>query len=236
MENIFMQKLEGLGNYMVDKVVPILVFVVIGILVIGIIRRILRKFLEKSKLEKAAHSLILSLVSVVLYLVLGLAAASGLGINVTGVIALASVLTLAVSLSVQNALTNVIGGFTLLSTQPFHSGDFVEIAGKSGVVREIGMTYTKLVAADNKVISIPNSSVVANDIINFTMLGTRRAEIAVSASYDAPIDKVREALIGACKVEGALEDPAPAAIVASYGDSAITTRYLFGQTVRISFR
>ena len=80
----------------------------------------------------------------VLYLLLGLIAASALGIDVTGVIALASVLTLAVSLSVQNALTNVIGGITLLYTKPFKSGDFVEIAAESGTVQEIGMSYTKL--------------------------------------------------------------------------------------------
>ena len=111
--------------------------------------KIVHKALERSKLEKAAHSLIRTLVRTVIYVLLALMVASGLGIDVTGVVALASVLTLAVSLSVQNLLTNVLGGFTLLYTHPFKSGDFVEVAGKSGTVQEISMTYTKLATADN---------------------------------------------------------------------------------------
>ena len=147
--------------------------------------------------------------------------ASKLGIDVTGVVALASVLTLAISLSVQNTLTNVISGFTLLYTKPFIAGDFVEIAGQSGTVREVGLTYTKLITADNKCISIPNGNVTSAQIINYTVMGTRRAEILVSASYDAPVEKVLEALLQAAKVETALETPAPAAVVKNYGDSAI---------------
>jgi small conductance mechanosensitive channel len=150
-----------------------------------------------------------------------LIAASSLGIDVSGIIALASVLTLAISLSVQNALSNVIGGFTLLYTKPFKSGDYVEIASESGTVDEIGMSYTKLITPDNKVIYIPNSAVVAADIVNFTVSGTRRVDLTISASYDAPTDQVIAALYDAAKVPGVMTDPAPFAAVNKYGDSAI---------------
>lgn len=210
------------GAFALHKVLPAAVTLVIGILVIRVMMNLLRQFLEKSKLEKAAHSLICSLTAVVLYLLLGLIVASGLGIDVTGVIALASVLTLAVSLSVQNALTNVIGGFTLLYTHPFKSGDFVDIAGRSGTVEEISMTYTKLTTPDNKVISIPNSAVVAGDIVNYSVAGTRRVDIPVSASYNAPVQKVIDALVQAGTMDNVLLDPAPMAVVTNYGDSAIS--------------
>ena len=172
---MILEKIESMaasvGAFALHQVLPAVVTLVIGILAIRVILNLLRQFLETSKLEKAAHSLICSLPTVVLYLLLGLIVASGLGIDVTGIIALASVLTLAVSLSVQNALTNVIGGFTLLYTHPFKSGDYVDIAGRSGTVEEISMTYTKLTTPDNKVISIPNSAVVAGDIVNYSVAG-----------------------------------------------------------------
>ena len=194
---------------------------VVGILIVKIILKIVNTTLEKSKLEKAAHSLIKSLTRTVLYLLLGLIAASSLGIDVTGIIALASVLSLAVSLSVQNLLTNIIGGFTLLYTKPFTSGDYVDIAEESGTVSEIGMTYTKLVTSDNKIVYIPNSAVVSADITNYTVTGTRRVELKISASYDAPTEKVLAALYETAKVPGVLPDHAPFAAVAQYGDSAI---------------
>ncbi|MBP3674346.1 MAG: mechanosensitive ion channel [Oscillospiraceae bacterium] len=211
----------SLGNLAVDKLLPAVLILVIGILVIRIVMTILRRALDASKLEKAAHSLIKSLVSVVLYLLLGLIVASSLGIDVSSIVALASVLTLAVSLSIQNALTNVIGGFTLLYTHPFKSGDYVEVAGKAGTVQEIGMSYTVLATPDNKLISIPNSSVVAGDIVNYTVTGTRRLDIQITASYDAPVQKVIDALLQAGTMDNVLLEPAPMAAVEKYGESSI---------------
>ena len=213
--------LPGFGMTLLGRVVPFILIVVVGLIIIKIITTIVNKALAKSTLEKAAHGLIKSLIRVVLFLLVGIAAASSLGVDVTGIIALASVLTLAVSLSVQNALTNVIGGITLLYTKPFKSGDFVEIAAESGTVKEIGMSYTKLQTPDNKIIYIPNSAVVSADIINYTVSGTRRVEILVTASYDAPTQTVFQALYEAAKIPGVLEDPAPFAVLINYGDHSI---------------
>ena len=213
--------LDVVGSFALRKALPALVIAVIGILAIRLLTRLLAVALEKTKLEKAAHKLILSVLRIVLYVLLGLIAASSLGIDVTGIVALASVLTLAVSLSVQNFLTNVFGGFTLLTNKPFTSGDFVEIAGQSGTVKEVGMTYTKLATGDNKLVSIPNSAVVAAEIVNYSVTGKRRVDIAVSAAYDAPVDTVLEALKEAAQVSTALADPGCFAGVKNYGDSAI---------------
>lgn len=205
----------------VTQLLPALVELVIGILAIRLIMKLINATLERSRLEKAAYSLISSLTRIVLYLLLGLIVASSLGIDVTGVVALASVLTLALSLSLQNMLTNVIGGFTLLYTHPFHSGDFVQIADQSGTVQEIGMTYTKLTTGDNKLIAIPNSAVVSAQIVNYSANDTRRVEVTVSASYDDPTQKVLDALVLAGTVDNALLEPAPKAVISGYGDSAI---------------
>ena len=170
----------ALGTGALNKMLHAVLVLVIGLLIIRVVTKLLQGGLEKSHLEKAAHSLILSLAKVAMYILLGLSVASSLDIDVTGIVALASVLTLAVSLSLQNMLTNVIGGFTILSTHPFHSGDYVEIAGQSGTVQEINMTYTRLATFDNKLISIPNSAVVAAQIVNYSAADTRRVDIPVS--------------------------------------------------------
>ena len=213
--------LINLGTAAVNRLLPFLFVMIVGILLVKIIMKIINKALSKSKMEKAAHSLIKSLIRTVLYLLLGLMAASSLGIDVTGIIALASVLTLAVSLSVQDLLTNVIGGFTLLYTKPFGSGDYVEIAGEAGTVNEIGMTYTKLVTPDNKLIYIPNKSVVSADIINYSDTGTRRVELKINVSYDTPSEKVFAALMDTAKVEYVMEDPAPFVALASFNESTV---------------
>ena len=203
------------------RILPALILLAVGILAIRIVLRLVQIALKKTRLEKAAHTLILSTARVVLYVLLCLILASSLGIDVTSIVALASVLTLAISLSVQNALSNVIGGFTLLCTKPFVTGDFVEIAGQSGTVQEIGLTYTKMTTPDNKLISIPNSAVTAAQIINYTTTGKRRVEVQVSAAYSTPVEKVLEALLEAARLPMNLDDPAPSAVVVSYGDSAI---------------
>lgn len=213
--------LASLGGNALAGFFSALITLVIGILAIRLILKIIRTALAKSKLEKAAHSLIISLSQVALYVLLGMIVASALGLDVTGVVALASVLTLAVSLSLQNMLTNVFGGFTLLTNHPFHSGDFVEIAGQSGTVLEIGMTYTQLATPDNKVISIPNSAVVGAQIVNYSANDARRVDINVCASYSMPPQKVIDALVLAGTVDKALLDPAPFAGVTSYGESSI---------------
>ena len=197
------------------------ILLVVGVLAIRMIGKILKVSLEKSKLEKAAHSLITSLANAAMYILLGLMVASALGIDVTSVVALASVLTLALSLALQNMVSNIIGGFTILYTHPFHSGDYVEIAGQGGTVKEINMTYTMLATPDNKMISIPNSAVVAAQIVNYSASEIRRVDVAVSASYTAPVQTVIDALVSAGTVEKVLADPAPVAVVSAYGESAI---------------
>ena len=213
--------LTDLGTGAVDKLLGAVLVLVIGLLIIRLVMSLVKKTLAKSKLEKAAHTLILSLARVAMYILLALSVASALGIDVTGVVALASVLTLALSLALQNMVSNVIGGFTLLSTHPFHSGDYVEIAGQAGTVEEINMTYTRLATVDNKHISIPNSAVVAAQIINYSAAPTRRVDVDVSVSYDTPVDQALEALRAAGNVDKVLADPAPFAGIVSYGESTI---------------
>ena len=205
----------------VHRLLPTVLLLVVGIIVIRVILALIKRVLRKSKLEKAAHGLIRSVVSITLYLLLGLICASALGIDVTGVVALASVVTLALSLALQDSLTNIIGGFTLLYTHPFASGHYVEIAGQSGTVDEVGMAYTKLITPDNKIISIPNSSVVAAEIVNYTITGTRRLGIDIYTDYSVPIEKVLSALREAADIPEKLEEKGIFAEVMDYSEKGV---------------
>ena len=221
MESIVTSTILSSVAVLLANLLPTALIVAAGVMIVRMLLKLLQGLLDKSKLEKAAHSLIVSVAKVVMYALLALIVADKLGVDVSGIIALASVLTLAVSLAVENALANVFGGFTLLYTKPFHSGDFVEIAGQSGTVQEIGLTYTKLTTGDNKMISIPNSAVTSAQLVNFSVTGTRRVDVTVRVSYDTPMDEVLEALRLAAKLPTAVEEPAPFAAVKGYGESAI---------------
>lgn len=212
---------DGIVNFLLNRGFSAVILMVVGILLGRVIMTVVDKALHKSRLEKAAYSLIRSLLKTALYILLGLIVASKLGVDVTGIIALASVLSLAVSLAVQDVLANVFGGLTLLYTQPFHSGDYVEIGATGGTVAEIGLSYTKLTTPDNKEISIPNKSVVAAEIVNYTTTGKRRVDFVVTASYDAPIQTVLASLRQAAQVPTRLEENDPFVAVSNYGDHAI---------------
>ncbi len=222
--NLLEKLMDWLGNTgieILNHVLPSLLILLIGMIIIRIVMRIINKALASSKLEKAAHSLIKSVARILLYALVALMAASSLGIDVTGLVAVASIASLALSLALQNSLTNLIGGFVLLYTHPFSSGDYVEIAGQSGTVQEIGMAYTKLTTPDNKLISIPNNSVVSAEIVNYTVTGTRRVDVTISAAYTTPIDDVLKALKEAADVPQALEEKGVFVAVTKYGESAI---------------
>ena len=212
---------QNQGLDLIGVLLKALIIAVIGILIIKTVGNIINRALNKSKLEKAAHSLIKTLSKTVMYILLALIIASSIGIDVTGIVALASVLTLALSLALQDMLSNVIGGFTLIYTHPFASGDYVEIAAQSGTVKEVGIAYTKLITPDNKVISIPNKAVVAAEIVNYTVAGTRRLDITVTASYDAEPEDVIKTLLKAVEGEPIITENAPFAALTNYGESSI---------------
>lgn len=204
-----------------ERLLPAGAGLLLGIFAAKLLTRLVLAALRKTKLEKSAYSLLAPILRWTLYVLVGLTVISWLGIDVTGIVALAGVLTLAISLAVQNALTNVMGGITVLYTKPFTAGDFVEIAGRSGTVREVGLTYTKLATADNKIVFLPNSEVVSAEIVNFSASGTRRVDICVSAAWDVPAERVLQALLEAGSVPTVLEEPAPFAGVEGYEEGVV---------------
>lgn len=187
-----------------------------------ILLKILKKGLDKSRIEKSFHTFIFSGVNILLWFLTILLVAESLGIKANSLLALVGIAGLAVSLSVKDSLANLAGGMTILSTQPFKVGDYVEIGTTGGVVLEIGMVYTKLNTMDNRRILVPNSLVVDAQVTNYSTEELRRIDLKLTASYDASVEKVKNAIQAVIAAqEKILQTPAPFARLSSYGDSAM---------------
>jgi small conductance mechanosensitive channel len=194
----------------------------VGLVVKRIIMTLVDRTLAASKIEPSFHKFIHSAVKILLWFVILTVVAEALGINATSLLALASIAGLALSLSVQDTLANLAGGLSILATHPFKVGDYVVIGSAQGYVREIGMVHTKLTTYDRQVIVLPNSVVADAEVDNHSTEAVRRVQRTVTASYDDPVEKVKEVLIQAFSAHPAvLADPAPYVRVSDFGDSAI---------------
>lgn len=192
-----------------------------SIAIVRVVTMLVGRALKRTKLDESVHRLIKTILRFLLYFVALLVIASYLGVDVTALVALLSVLTLAVSLSVQNALSNVAGGLMVMGTKPFKKGDYVSIDGMTGVVDEIAMVYTKLHTVDNRSVLIPNSKVSSATVENYSSYPKRRLDLTVSASYDADPERVMHALRTAIERCEPLQAEEICVAIEDFGDSAI---------------
>lgn len=213
---------DNLRNITASSVFSAVLVAAVSVVVVKVALRVLDRALGRSKLDAPLQRLLRGLLKGGLWSVAVIIVLGCLGIEVTSLVAVLSVVGLAFSLALQNFLSNAAGGMQLLASHPFSVGDFVEAGGCSGTVDEIGMFYTKLTTPDNKLIQLPNSTIVSANIVNFSAQPTRRVELKVSAGYGAPLDAVKGALAGAVKAHPlVLSEPEPAIRVEGYRDSAI---------------
>lgn len=212
----------SIGTITVTAIFPALILLVVCLLVIKILLKLLDRVFEKSNIEKSLCKFVRTAAKYLLLFLTLLLVAATLGINVTSLIAVFSVLGLAVSLAVQGALSNLAGGIMLLASKPFKLGDYVEAGGVEGTISDIGLIHTKLLTVDNKLIFVPNGDISSSKITNYTYEEKRRVDLTFTASYDAPIDTVYKALKEAVdSIDVFIKEPAPFIKVQSYQSSSI---------------
>lgn len=196
---------------------------VLGVLFIRLLTFAVRKRAVKSRrLDNAASSFVTSLVALVAGVALVLALIGALGFSTAGVVAAFSSVMLAVALGLQDALSSLTNGILLIFTKPFRAGDYVDIDGTSGTVREIRLFSVKVTTTDNLTVVIPNSTVLGSVIVNYSRMSLRRLEISVPVSYDADVDEVKEIVDGLVRADGRIA-PLPAYFfrLTEYGSSAL---------------
>ena len=218
----------GWGKLTVGRVLSALLLLLVCLTLARLLLGTARRLVERAALDERIKRYILRGLRAFLYLLTALVMAGSLNIDVSSLIALVGVFGLAVSLAVQDVLGNVAGGMVLLFSKPFTLGDYVSTADGEGEVAEITLTHTKLDTPAGQRVMLPNSKLMAGQIVNYTVRGVRRADHAVSASYDDAPEAVRSACLKALsRTPGILPDPAPQVVLTAYGESSIEYRVRF---------
>ena len=215
--------LQSMGISSVNALVSALVTLLICVIAIKVVTNIVDKILNKNaKMDNTLRHYISSAVRTLLWVLTVIIVANALGINTTSLVALVSVAGVALSLSIQNVMSNLFSGITLLITKPFTTGDVVEVAGKLGTVKAVGLFYTQLDTLDNVAVSIPNSDVTGAHINNYSREPLRRVDRTFTASYECPTEDVKAAIFDAiAKDERILADPAPFVRLLDYKGSTV---------------
>lgn len=206
----------------ISGVIALILTVLVGLFVIKILLKVLRRLLSNTKLDVRIQKYLLSGLKTVLYVILIIAVLERLGLNASSLVALLSVAALGLTLAAEDVLGNMAGGLVILTAHPFAIGDYIEADGAAGTVEEISLNHTRLVTPDGLTALIPNKTLSAAKVTNYTALGRRRIAWKVTASYDAPTEAVKAACRTAMeRTPHLLADPAPAVHLSGYGSSSI---------------
>lgn len=216
---------EYLSQFPVRKTIETVILIIVCLVAIKIILMLFDKFLKRTKISALVHKILRTTLKAFLLFTATIIVLSSLGISVSSLIALLSVIGVALSLAVQGFLGNVFGGIQIISNNPFKVGDYVEAGGSAGTVREVGLFYTKLDTPDKKLIQIPNSLIANDSIVNYSNAPSRRIEFIVGVSYDDDVEKVKEVLLTLLKEHPLVllneEDKMPVVHVKEFRDSDI---------------
>ena len=204
------------------KILKALLVFIVGFILIKLVMKIVKSIFSKTSMEKITQSFLLSIIKFVLNLILIITVLQSLGIATTGLIALISAAGLAVSLALQNSLSNLANGVVIITTKPFREGDYVSINGVEGSVKNIKMLTTSIVTADNKMVVLPNSSIVTNEVVNYNALKTRKVTFAFDVDYASDINQVKQIILDVMTSNGKVRlEPAPFVALKTLKDSSL---------------
>ena len=150
-----------------------------------------------------------------------------LGFDLTVLIGAAGVLTVGLSFASQTAASNLISGLFMIFERPYSLGDSIEVKGIIGTVEAIDLLSTKLKTADNRLVRVPNETMIKSEIINYSYFPTRRIDLIIGISYENDIEKAKQACLAVSKTcPGILENPEATIIVNGFADSAIELKFM----------
>ncbi len=180
------------------------------------------KVLLKKRMDTSVIEFIHSLVRYLLLIIVLIAALSKVGVQTASVVAVIGAAGLAVGLALQGSLSNFAAGVLLVTFRPFKAGDYVELGHVAGSVDSIQIFQTILKTPDNKMVVVPNGSVIGSPITNYSRHATRRVDHVIGVSYNADLKKTKEIILGVLEAnEHVLKTPAPVVGVLALADSSI---------------
>lgn len=206
------------------RILLAVIFLIIGIWVIKLLRRLVKKSLKRAGADVGVVQFLDSFLKVCLYVVLGFMIAGSFGLDAASVVAVVGSAGVAVGLALQGSLSNFAGGVLILLLKPFKVGDYIkeDSKGNEGTVTDIEMFYTKLLTFDGKTIVLPNGTLANTSLVNYTAANYRRLDLQVGISYDSDIRKAKEILNGLLDENPlVLKDKDKIVVVDDLADSAV---------------
>ena len=204
------------------KVIAAIAVFIVGRWIAKLLTTFIEKVMNKRHVDPTIVSFVANLTYMALLVFVVLAALGQLGIQTTSFIAVIGAAGLAIGLALQGSLSNFAAGFLMIIFRPFKVGDFIEGAGVAGTVEAIHIFTTQLLTPDNKTIIIPNASLTAGNITNYSAKGTRRVDLVFGIGYGDDVDHAKKAISDVlAKEERILKDPAPAIMLVELADSSV---------------
>lgn len=195
---------------------------VVGIWLSRWVARALERVLQRFDVEIILRSFLRNLVYAICIVVACIAALDFAGVPTTSLLAVLGTAGLAIGLAMKDSLSNIASGVMLIVLRPFHSGDYVQVAGVEGIVDSVRIFQTFLHTQDNRQIILPNSQITIAPIINFTARGLRRLDVTAKISYNDDMALARKILLDIAKNHAqVLSDPPAEVIVAQLADSHV---------------
>ena len=212
----------GLGITIGTRLVGALILLLVGLRLARSLGHWIGAKLQRSKLESTAAIFLGKVVLVVLQIVLLLAVVQVLGVPMTSMFAVLGAAGLAIGLALKDSLSNIASGVMLVTLRPFQVGDLVTINGVSGTVEMVSIFQTRLRGADNQVITLPNSLITSDSIINLTPDTMRRIELVIGIGYGDDIDLARSIALEIMQSDSRiLRQPAPSVLVYALAESTV---------------
>lgn len=192
----------------------------------ALIRHALRTVAEKesSNFDQAFAPLVNRLVNILVAVVAVMIVFDHFGQNISSLLALLSVGSLAIGLAAQDTISNMISGFVIMFDHPFRIGDRVKIpTGEEGDVYEIGIRSTKILDFDNNLVIVPNSEFLKTRIVNYSFpVSVVRVTVEVNVAYGSDIAKVKKILVDHARAHpDVLKTPPPEAYLMKLGENAL---------------
>jgi small conductance mechanosensitive channel len=204
------------------KVIAAIVVFIVGRWIAKALTAFTEKVMNKRQVDPTIVSFVANLIYIALLVFVVLAALGQLGIQTTSFIAVIGAAGLAIGLALQGSLSNFAAGFLMIIFRPFKVGDFIEGAGVAGTVEAIQIFTTQLLTPDNKTIIIPNASLTAGNITNYSAKGTRRVDLVIGIGYGDDVDHAKKVISDVlAKEERILKDPAPTIMLIELADSSV---------------
>ncbi|BCB06333.1 mechanosensitive ion channel protein [Vreelandella venusta] len=217
--------LEQFGAYvpLIINAVKALLVLIVGWMAAGIVSSLVRKRVNAiPRIDPTLGNFLAALVKWGILLVVFITVLGLFGIQATSLVAVLGAATLAIGLALQGTLSDLAAGFMLIVFRPYKLGQFVDIGGTSGTVKDLNLFVTELVTPDNVQIIVPNGQAWGAIITNFSHHSTRRVDLVFGIGYDDDADLAMAIISGLAEADSRIHsDPAPWVKVTNLGASSV---------------